>query len=620
VEANVINSFIFDMTIIITFTYIKIKIIDVYMEKKSYKGYLVWVYSLLNSMLAVALMMHHVTYRSMIFDLRHAPIFISSYLFGYKGGLTVMIAPILYRLYLGGSNTLNGVLLGIMLPVAVGVLFHTSENNRLRNIINIKRIVLVFTLFQILRIFLFATRMEMTLSSRLYIEANLTVFSYISLICIVIMLNDQIKRLNDQKNLKKSEERYKKLVELLPDPLYVSKGEEIIFVNSAAVDLLGYSDPAQVLYKNLDEVILPHPAFYDEVKKQRRILFSRETKAAFTEQTAYLSNGKEIEIEVGSTSFEYRGDYYAITILRDINERKKLQRRKEKIEEEEKLLKNAMEYEGLKTEFFANLSHELKTPLNLIYSTVQLMSLKMKNEDRTQVFLEKSLDILKQNCFRMMRLVNNLIDITKIDSGYFELELQEINIVQVVEDIVMSVTHYTESKGMTLLFDTEMEEKYMLVDLNSVERIILNLLSNAVKFTNSGGEIFVYMYEHEDKVRISVKDTGIGIPEEKQALIFERFRQVDKSFARNHEGSGIGLSLVKSLVALHDGNITLKSEPSIGTEVIIELPVRKSESENIPKANSAQMDMKNNNVEFVNIEFSDIYGFYQYYKRDDNSA
>lgn|GEM_PF-3374426 len=619
-EANVINSFIFDMTIIITFTYIKIKIIDVYMEKKSYKGYLVWVYSLLNSMLAVALMMHHVTYRSMIFDLRHAPIFISSYLFGYKGGLTVMIAPILYRLYLGGSNTLNGVLLGIMLPVAVGVLFHTSENNRLRNIINIKRIVLVFTLFQILRIFLFATRMEMTLSSRLYIEANLTVFSYISLICIVIMLNDQIKRLNDQKNLKKSEERYKKLVELLPDPLYVSKGEEIIFVNSAAVDLLGYSDPAQVLYKNLDEVILPHPAFYDEVKKQRRILFSRETKAAFTEQTAYLSNGKEIEIEVGSTSFEYRGDYYAITILRDINERKKLQRRKEKIEEEEKLLKNAMEYEGLKTEFFANLSHELKTPLNLIYSTVQLMSLKMKNEDRTQVFLEKSLDILKQNCFRMMRLVNNLIDITKIDSGYFELELQEINIVQVVEDIVMSVTHYTESKGMTLLFDTEMEEKYMLVDLNSVERIILNLLSNAVKFTNSGGEIFVYMYEHEDKVRISVKDTGIGIPEEKQALIFERFRQVDKSFARNHEGSGIGLSLVKSLVALHDGNITLKSEPSIGTEVIIELPVRKSESENIPKANSAQMDMKNNNVEFVNIEFSDIYGFYQYYKRDDNSA
>lgn len=269
-EGNVINSFIFDMTIIITFTYIKIKIIDAYMEKKSYKEYLVWVYSLLNSMLAVALMMQHINYQGMVFDLRHAPIFISSYLFGYKGGLTVMIAPILYRLYLGGSNTWNGVLLGILLPVAVGVLFHTSENNRLRNIINIKRIVLVFTLFQILRIFLFATRMEMTLPSRLYIEANLTVFSYISLICIVIMLNDQIKRLNDQKNLKKSEERYKKLVELLPDPLYVSKGDEIVFVNSAAVKLFGYSDPAQVLYKNLDEVILPHPAFYDEVKKQRR--------------------------------------------------------------------------------------------------------------------------------------------------------------------------------------------------------------------------------------------------------------------------------------------------------------------------------------------------------------
>lgn len=619
-EGNVINSFIFDMTLIITFTYIKIKIIDAYMEKKSYKAYLVWVYSLLNSMLAVALMMHHITYKGMIFDLRHAPIFISSYLFGYKGGLTVMIAPLFYRLYLGGPNTCDGILIGILLPVAVGILFHTSETSKLRNIINIKRIALVFTLSQVLRILLLLVKTEMTFSSRLYIEANLAVFSYISLICIVMMLNDQIKRLNDQRNLKKSEERYKKLVELLPDPLYVSKGEEIVFVNSAAVKLLGYSDPAQVLYKSLDEVILPHQILYDQVKQQRQILFSRETQLPFTEQTAYLNNGQEIEIEVGSTSFEYRGDYYAITILRDINERKKLQRRKEKLEEEEKLLKNAMEYDALKTEFFANLSHELKTPLNLIYSTVQLMSLKMKNEDKTQVFLEKSLDILKQNCFRMMRLVNNLIDITKIDSGYFELELQEINIVQVVEDIIMSVAHYAESKGMTLLFDTQMEEKYMLIDLNSIERIILNLLSNAIKFTNTGGEILVYVYEHEDNVRISVKDTGVGIPEEKQTQIFERFRQVDKSFARNREGSGIGLSLVKSLVALHGGNITLKSEPGIGTEVIIELPVKKSETENISKANSAQMNMKNNNVEFVNIEFSDIYGFYQYYKRDNDSA
>ena len=614
-----LTTFFHNMTLIITFTYFKIKVLDGYMDNKSYTGYLVWVYSLLNGLLSVILMMNHTLYESMIFDLRHAPIFISGYLFGLKGGLAVIIAPLLYRLYLGGANTWNGILIGILIPAVVGAACHPLGIQTLRRQINIKRIILAFALSEIIRNILFFIRMEMPLWSKLYMEANLTIFSFISIFCIVIMLNDQISRIKNQKKLKSSEERYKKLVELLPDPLLVSKGEEIVYTNSAAVKLLGYTDPSEILHRSLDEVVLPHIDYYHAVMERRQLLNSSETQTPFIEQIALLNNGLEIDIEVGSTSFEHRGDYYAINILRDINERKKLERRKEKIDEEEKHLKEALEYDTLKTEFFANLSHELKTPLNLIFSTIQLLGLNIRENEVKMASLEKTVGVLKQNCFRMMKLVNNLIDITKMESGYFELELQEANIVQVVEDIVMSVAQYIENKNLNLLFDTEMEERYMFIDLNSIERIILNLLSNAVKFTKTGGEIFIRMYQDESQVFISIKDTGVGIPKDKQGVIFDRFRQVDKSLTRNHEGSGIGLSLVKSLVALHGGNISLESNPSRGTEFIIALPVRNLESESIPEDQPNQMNL-NNNVEFVNIEFSDIYGFCQTYGREKDSV
>jgi signal transduction histidine kinase len=132
---------------------------------------------------------------------------------------------------------------------------------------------------------------------------------------------------------------------------------------------------------------------------------------------------------------------------------------------------------------------------------------------------------------------------------------------------------------------------------------MLNLLSNAVKFTNEGGNIYVNIYNIKGWVRISVKDSGIGIPEEKLEIIFERFRQVDKSMARGQEGSGIGLSLVKSLVEMHGGKISVRSEYGNGSEFIIDLPDMTVEDAEVPVE-----DVKpQNNVEKIHLEFSDIY-------------
>ncbi|QEK11360.1 GHKL domain-containing protein [Crassaminicella thermophila] len=279
---------------------------------------------------------------------------------------------------------------------------------------------------------------------------------------------------------------------------------------------------------------------------------------------------------------------------------------KKDMKESKRLLEERIKYDQLRTEFFSNISHELKTPLNIIFSTTQLLNLSIKDPENIHVEkLNKYVHTMKQNCNRLLRLINNLIDITKIDSGFMQLNLQNKNIVDIIEDITLSTVEYVKSKGRTIIFDTEVEEKVMAFDLDKIERIILNLISNAIKFTKPGDKIEVSIYDKEDKVFIVVKDTGIGIPEDKQNLIFERFRQVDGSLKRKTEGSGIGLSLVKSLVTMHEGNISVKRECGKGTEFVIKLPVKLvSEADYITKDSSF---LEKDRVEKINIEFSDIY-------------
>ncbi|MEJ8554827.1 ATP-binding response regulator [Tepidibacter sp. Z1-5] len=277
------------------------------------------------------------------------------------------------------------------------------------------------------------------------------------------------------------------------------------------------------------------------------------------------------------------------------------------IKENKRLLEETIEYDRLKIEFFSNISHELKTPLNIIFSTTQLLSLYIKNdnEDFEATKINNHINIMKQNCYRLLRLINNLIDITKIDSGFEELNLQNENIVEVVENITLSTAEYVKSKSRTIIFDTNVEEKIIAFDPYKMERIILNLISNSIKFTKPNDKIEVKIYVGVENVIISVKDTGIGIQKEKQKMIFERFRQVDHLLRRSHEGSGIGLSLIKSLIEMHDGKISVKSEYGKGTEFIIELPIKIiPEEENIHIVDDFP---KQTNVEKIHIEFSDIY-------------
>ncbi|MDU6295139.1 HAMP domain-containing sensor histidine kinase [Clostridium celatum] len=277
------------------------------------------------------------------------------------------------------------------------------------------------------------------------------------------------------------------------------------------------------------------------------------------------------------------------------------------IKEEKVSYEKAIEVETMKNQFFSNVSHEFKTPLNIILTTMQLINSNIESKNiisSSEINLEKYMNSIKQNCYRLLRLVNNIIDMSRIDYGYFETHLGNYNIVSVVEDITMSILEYVKVKGINLIFDTEIEEEIIACDPDKIERIILNLLSNAIKYTDKGGTIKVSVKTNDNNVYISVMDTGIGIPNDKLPHIFDRYTQIDNGITRKWNGSGIGLSLVKSLVELQGGKISAKSEFEKGSDFIIMLPIKQIEVKNNI---STMNNLTTSKVEKCNIEFSDIY-------------
>lgn len=273
----------------------------------------------------------------------------------------------------------------------------------------------------------------------------------------------------------------------------------------------------------------------------------------------------------------------------------------------EKKYGEALVNDKIKTEFIANFSHEIRTLLNVILSGLQLLDMYKSNGRIVFMNEEDSnkLIYIRRNGFRLLKLINNLIDMTKIDSGFYNIEFETKNIVDVIEDITMSIVEYAKNKGITIIFDTTEEEIYMPLDSEKLDRIILNLLSNAIKFTPKGGYVYVNIDSKDDTVFISVRDTGIGISEKDQQNIFDRFAQASNSTDNKTSGSGIGLSLVKSLVELFDGKITLKSELNKGSEFLIELPIKDFDKATSDIKEHMSKNLSNNSEKFM-IEFSDI--------------
>lgn len=413
-----------------------------------------------------------------------------------------------------------------------------------------------------------------------------------------VKLIDELKQTN--KKLKKSEVYLSTIFNSVSDAILIHDFNGIIVnVNDTANRLYGYLYDELIGMSIKDIISKNSPYIYDDILKLINDRKKNKINTPVTlEAISIDKNHKEFWVESNSRAIIFNEQKAIIATVRDITERKNT---------ELKSKEEALELEKLRTEFFANISHELRTPLNIILGVIQILKRdlldKEKPIDKGKII--NNIDIERQNCFRLLRLINNLIDSTKLDAGHFQIDMINCNIVSVVEEITLSVAGYISNNNINLIFDTDVEEKIIACDPDKIERIMLNLLSNCIKFTDDDGSIFVNIFDGEEYITLSVEDTGIGIPEEKVEIIFDRFRQVDKSFTRNYEGSGIGLSLVKSLVEMHDGTISVESKHGVGTKFTIKLPVK------VLNKSKERVNISNNIintcVEKINIEFSDIY-------------
>lgn len=404
----------------------------------------------------------------------------------------------------------------------------------------------------------------------------------------IVELNNQLKK-------------YKILFEQTKDIiLFLDSRGSIIEANRAALKAYGYKRE-EILLKNISD--LRDENTFDLIENQMK---EAKYKGIYFETYHKCKYGYKFPVEVSSIGTIIDGKEVYCSIIRDISERKKSQLN---LQKSRKKLNDLYEYEKLRTEYIANLSHEFMTPLNLILCSQQIIKMYLTNEldHNIKKNILNACSTISLNCYRLIKLSNNFLDMTKIDSGMMKLNLYNHNIVDIVEQTCEIAVPFANKKRISLIFDTDLEEKTILCDKEKIQRIILNLLSNSIKFTNPNGKIQVNLFSKDrDNILISVKDTGSGLAKEKQKFIFNRFSQVDKSFNRAQEGSGLGLFLVKSLIDILKGKIQVKSSLGSGSTFIVQIPINNNES---LERNTYPLTEYNKEpyLEKAHIEFSDIY-------------
>ncbi|WP_156625604.1 sensor histidine kinase [Clostridium tertium] len=260
--------------------------------------------------------------------------------------------------------------------------------------------------------------------------------------------------------------------------------------------------------------------------------------------------------------------------------------------------------ENIKEEFYSNISHELRTPINVIYSALQLNDIYLKNNEISKI--NKNNEIIKQNCLRLIRTISNFIDSNKLNEGFLEVDKKIYNVVEIIENIVLACDYYMKLRNINLIFDPEREEIKFLCDKGQIERIMLNILSNSLKYGKDNGHIYVTVnIKDYSSIVIKVVNDAEAIPEDKRKDIFEKFTKVNSSLNRPSEGSGLGLFLTKGLVKNHNGEISISTGVKYGNTFKIVFPYDESiEDEDIIPT----VGLKINPLEEkVDIEFSDIY-------------
>ena len=264
---------------------------------------------------------------------------------------------------------------------------------------------------------------------------------------------------------------------------------------------------------------------------------------------------------------------------------------------------NLSEAKKAQEDFILNISHDLRSPLNIILSILQCYKEEYKDIEKVNECKEH-MELIKRNGYKILKLINNLIDTTKLEKKHYNIKRENLDIINLIEWNISSIDKYAKQKNISLVFDTNVEECIMAIDPEAIDRIIMNLISNAIKFSPQGSSIYINVWKSINQITISIRDEGMGIPKDEQNTIFNRFIQSSKNKRHENSGSGIGLDLVKYLTKAHNGSIELISEENSGSEFIIKLPIEILEYNKITENKCLNTKSK---VEVLELEFSDIY-------------
>ncbi len=370
------------------------------------------------------------------------------------------------------------------------------------------------------------------------------------------------KTLND---LKKSEERFYKIVNNNPDAIMLGEPSgQIRFANTAAEHLFELSVDA----------LLQHLFGYPLVVGEN------------AEINILRKNKDNVVGEMRTIDLEWEGIDTFLTTIRNVTDKKKLW---------EELLKakdKAEESEKLKTAFLANMSHEIRTPMNGILGFANL--LKENRHDKTEN--TKYLDIIEKSGVRLLNIINDLISISKVEAGQMEVYISKTNLKEVLDYIFTFFKPETDIKGLDLKLKMEVAPNEIIVntDREKLYAILTNLVKNAIKYTDSGS-IEIGVERQGKRIEFCIKDTGIGIPKDRQKAIFDRFVQADIADVRALQGAGLGLAITKAYIEMLGGKIWMESTPEEGSSFCFNILDKASANSEIPKE-----EAKTNNPKKIN--------------------
>jgi len=379
------------------------------------------------------------------------------------------------------------------------------------------------------------------------------------------------------------ESRYRKLLHAAPDAiLEVNEEGRILILNEAVERMFGYSR-SELLGLNVDQLV---PASMRTGHSQHRAAYAKRpnTRPMGTglELQGQRKDGSLFPVEISLSPNWIEGSLHVIASVRDITERKAVENRIQALREQytaELTMKNEQlearnreveQANRLKNEFLASMSHELRTPLHTIIGFSELLAEQLEGPlgEKQQRFVGHIL----QDARHLLELINEILDISKIESGRLELKRESFDFSQCVEEVLAGIRHQAATKNITLENKNRFQSS-LYADRLRVKEILYNLLSNAVKFTPEGGRVWVEGSSEGGTLHVSVCDTGIGIPEQEHPSIFEKFYQVGDASGGTREGTGLGLPITKHLVELHGGTISVESRPGQGSSFRLTFPL-----------------------------------------------